>query len=189
MKNVSLVLCMLILGSIAASAQMVKGGSYVGFRVGLGARNSSFAFSADYDYLWKKEREFGPGSVALGASIDASFPSESLTGNVAGQAIGYSTKTTFIPISVHTSYHFGPMMDDKRIDPYFLVGLAYRYISVSNSWPDAYSALNLSQNYSDVVLVGCLGCRYFFSPAWSAHARLGFGMTFISAGLTYALPQ
>lgn len=181
------IVCALVLTSTPLMSQMTKGSNYLGARIGIGAREDAFAFSLDFDHCWLKAREFGPGQVVIGGSIDASFPSNDLTASVSGTKVGYSQKTTFVPISAHASYHFGPMMDDKRIDPFFLVGLAYRYIVVSNEYPSQFAALNASIDYSDFALVGAAGVRYSLNEMWTAHARIGFGFTFISAGMSMKL--
>ncbi|MFM8568794.1 MAG: outer membrane protein [Candidatus Kapaibacterium sp.] len=181
------ILCALVLASTPVMSQMTKGANYLGARTGIRAREHAFAYRLDFDHCWLKAREFGPGQVVLGGSIDASFPSSDRTTSVSGTKVGYSQKTTFVPISAHASYHFGPMMDDKRIDPFFLVGLAYRYIVVSNEYPSQYAALNASIDYSDLALVGAAGVRYTLNDMWTAHARIGFGFTFISAGMSMKL--
>lgn len=181
------ILCAFVLTSAPVMSQMTKGSNYLGARVGIGARDDAFAFSVDFDHCLLNAREFGPGQVVVGGSIDASFPSTDFTASVSGTKVSYSQKTTFVPISAHVSYHFGPMMDDKRIDPFFLVGLAYRYIVVSNEYPTQFAALNASIDYSDLSLVGAAGVRYKLNDMWTAHGRIGFGFTFISAGMSMKL--
>ena len=78
-------------------------------------------------------------------------------------------------------------MDDKRVDPFFLVGLAYRYINVSNTYPDQYAALNMDQNYNDFTLVGAAGVRYSLNEKWAVSARVGFGMTSYCIGASVKL--
>ncbi|MFM2133210.1 MAG: hypothetical protein RL156_491 [Bacteroidota bacterium] len=179
--------CAVVVTSLPAMAQFTKGSNYLGVRTGIGARDGAIAVSLDFDHCLMKEREFGPGQVVVGGSIDASWPSESKKTNIGGVDLSYDANTTFVPISAHVSYHFGPMMDDKRIDPFFLVGMAYRYIVVSNEYGSQYANLNASINYSDFGLVGAAGVRYFIDNKWNAHARIGFGSTFISAGVSMKL--
>ena len=178
--------CAVVVTSLPAMAQFTKGSNYLGARTGIGAREGAIAISLDFDHCLMKEREFGPGQVVVGGSIDASWPSESKKANIGGVELPYDKITTFIPISAHVSYHFGPMMDDKRLDPFFLVGMAYRYIVVSNEY-STQPNLNLSSNNSDFGLIGAAGIRYFIDNKWNAHARIGFGSTFISAGVSMKL--
>ncbi len=170
---VAILLVMVALGT-TSSAQLAKGDNQVDARLGLSSASSVFNFGVDYDWVWKKAGEFGPGALTAGASID--FSSYSYKSGV------YTFSRTWIPIGGHVGYHFGPMMTDKQWDPFFNIGLLYLIDHAQN---DALSSNTINGNGFYMQFIA--GVNYYFSPRWFALATIGMNSSWLSAGVGYRL--
>lgn len=171
-------LCTLLITfcAVGAHAQWVKGNTYAGIRVGLGPKESGLLVGVDGEMaLTKGNDTYGPGSIGAGVSLDYTGYSKDLPQT--------TYQRTLIFFSVYGAYHFSPSMDDKRLDPYILIGLAPYYDKVTTE-SKTIGIIGGTDSQIDVAFVGALGMRYFFSPQLAGHVRLGFGSSFVSVGVT-----
>lgn len=92
---------------------------------------------------------------------------------------------THIIIGARGSYHF---YNEGDIDAYG--GLMIGYNILTSSWEsktgyDDY--LHSSADAGGITYSGYVGARYFFSPGFGAYAELGYGIAYLSVGVTLKL--
>lgn len=92
---------------------------------------------------------------------------------------GYTWKYTHIIIGARGSYHF---YNEDNMDLYGGLMLGYNVVSVDSPGDYAYDAASSGITYS-----AFLGGRYYFSENLGAFAELGYGVAYISLGITFKL--
>ncbi|MGE5621056.1 MAG: outer membrane beta-barrel protein [archaeon] len=149
----------------------------------------------------EKVAQIGLGYGHAGIYGDTGFPPVSLGFQYGfedkisvGGILGYSSSSqdfywgewsyTYIMIGARGEYHF--LEDTKNIDAY--AGVTIGYDIVSSSWTDK-SGWGLNDNYSasgSYALFGAhVGAKYYFTPQISLFGELGYGVSYISAGIAY----
>lgn len=170
-----LAIALLWLSNGTALAQLQKGNSTLGARVGFGILGGT-TFGADYEYVIANPGELGPGIVGIGGSIDYWGWSD-------GSGTDYFSYSD-IPIGVMAYYHLN--LSNSKWDLFGGIGLGYDIVSAT--WHGDPFLQSFSSSYvSEVYEVVQAGARYFFSPNLAAQARIGFGVSWLSLGVDYKL--
>ena len=69
-----------------------------------------------------------------------------------------------------------------------MLGLyTYSYSYKDNYNDDYYKNYYSNLNHSDIAFSAYVGTRYYFSRTMALNAEVGYGFTYISAGLTFKL--
>lgn len=163
-------------GAIAVNAT-VGLGSYSGYSMGI----PPLAVAVDVGVV---DNLLGDnGSIGVGGYVG--FATNSNTYNYYSNYYSKSTVTRMC-FGVRGTFHYG--FGDK-IDTYagLMLGLyTYRWKYKDNYYDD-YLNLDYKQNSSSMAFSGYVGARYYFSSSMAFTAELGYGFTYISAGLTFKL--
>jgi len=165
------ILAVLVLMSSTGFAQYEMGKSYLGPRLGIGVNGSSVAFGAGYEYGVTPE-------ISVGGLLDYyQWSTDAFA--------GYGGKYTYIVFGAQGNYHFGKTLKwDSKLDPF--AGLVLGYESITWSWDNnAYNGFGWSATSSGMVLGGQAGIRYFLSPNLALYGQVGFGITYIKAGVDF----
>ena len=160
------VLCLLV---STGNAQYEKAKSYLGPRIGIGVNGSSIAFGAGYEYGVTDE-------ISIGALVDYYQYSYTAWSDWGG-------KYTYIIIGAQGNYHFGKTLKwDSKLDPFAGVVLAYE--NITWKWNDqSYDVY--SPTASGITFGGQAGIRYFLSPSLALYGQVGFGITYLKAGVDF----
>ncbi len=167
----SAIAAMLLLMTSTGFAHYEMAKSYLGPRLGIGVNGSSLAFGAGYEYGVTKEISVGGLVDYYQYSYDA--------------FAGYGGKYTYIVFGAQGNYHFGPTLKwDSKLDPF--AGIVLGYESISWKWDNnAYNGYGWSASSSGVVFGGQAGIRYFLSPTLALYGQVGFGITYLKAGVDF----
>lgn len=160
----------------SATAQSYKTGTNViSAGLGLGSNIAGYSygtqspgFSIQYERgLW----EAGPGVISLGGYFGIKGYKYS--------DVDYTEKWTYSIFGVRGAYHYTGL-DVENLDLYGGLLLSYNHLSYSTN----YSGSDLSGSWgSSLYLTPFVGARYYFMPALSAFAELGYGVSILSIGL------
>lgn len=128
------------------------------------------------------------GSLTLppiAASYEIGFTPEISGGGYLGFAMSedswssYTWKYTHIIIGARGSYHF---YNTNNMDIYAGLMVGYNVVSVDSPGDYNYSAASSGITYSAFV-----GAKYYFSDTFGAFAELGYGVAYLSLGVTLKL--
>jgi hypothetical protein len=174
MKKITFLLTVTaVLGLLVSTsnAEFAKGQNYLGPRIGIGVNGSSIALGAGYEYGVTNE-------IGVGALIDYYQWSYDAFA-------GYGGKYTYIIFGAQGNYHFGKLLKwDSKIDPF--AGLVLAYQNITWKWNDqAYNSGLWSASASGITLGGQAGIRYFLSPMVALYGQVGFGITYLKAGVDF----
>ncbi len=162
-----------------AHAQIETDGTYLGPHVGLGAYGNGISVGGDCEYILTKPGEAGPGRIGIGGTVDY-WSWSSGSGNDS-----YWTYT-WVPMGVYGAYHF--VLSNTKWD--LFGGLGIGYIIVNSTWhkPSNWQTETDYPAYSSAAYWSAVaGVRYFFSPGFALHARLGLGAAVLSVGANIRL--
>jgi hypothetical protein len=173
MKKNTLLFTVIVVSGLFVStgnAQYDKGKSYIGPRIGIGVYGNSIALGAGYEYGATKE-------ISAGALLD-------YYQWCYDPFAGYGGKYTYIIIGAQGNYHFGKLFKwDSRIDPF--AGLILAYENISWRWTGQAWGSPWSPSASGIALGGQIGIRYFLSPKVALYGQIGFGVTYLKAGVDF----
>jgi hypothetical protein len=95
--------------------------------------------------------------------------------------LSYEWKYTYILIGGRGEYHF---LDSKHLDAFVGVTLGYNIVSVTapTGFGGGYSAASSALWYG-----GNAGLRYYFSPTFGLFAEVGYGISYLTAGVALKL--
>jgi len=93
----------------------------------------------------------------------------------------YGWKYTDIIIGARGNFHY-PFVD--KLDTYLGVLLGYR-ITISKSW-GPWGA-DTDPDSGGIAFAGYLGARYYFSEKFAAFAELGYGISYLTLGISLKL--
>ena len=136
---------------------------------GLGKARPAISVSLDHG-LWDIG---GPGVISLGGYV----------GNTGYKytSAGYTAKWNYVVVGVRGAYHYNGF-EIPELDIYGGAMLAYNIVSYSAD--GAGEALR--NNYgSGMGLSGFVGGRWFFNDNVGVYAELGYGVSVLSAGVTF----
>ena len=158
------------------------GSNVIGAGIGLGSSyGSGYSYGSQTPAInFQYERGIwnvgGPGIISLGGYV--AFKSYSYDYGYSS----YNSKWNYTIFGVRSAYHFNGIPSNK-FDVYGGLMLGYRSISFSNNEP----GYNYNYNYggSDIILVGFIGGRYYFTENFAGFSELGNGIAILSLGVTY----
>ena len=99
----------------------------------------------------------------------------------------YKESMTRMCFGVRGTFHF---QLTEKLDTYagLMLGLyTYSYKYSYNPAYDYYSGYNTRNNSSDLAFSSFIGARWYMSKNFGFNAELGYGFTYISAGITFKL--
>ena len=166
-------------GAIAVNASIGLG-NYSGYNMGI----PPLSVAADFGII---DNIIGDnGSVGVGGYVG--FATNSYTYNYYSNYY-YKSTVTRMCFGVRGTFHY---QLSNKLDTYagLMLGLytySYSYKdNYNNNYNDLYDYYNNS-NHSNLSFSGFVGTRYYFSKAMALNAEVGYGFTYISAGLTFKL--
>ncbi|MEO8257936.1 MAG: OmpW family outer membrane protein [Acidobacteriota bacterium] len=180
----TLLVCALsVIGASVASAQddgfkvtttdvgpVIGVGGLSGAGVGIGGR---------FEKGFKELPNLRNGVLGIGVSVDYySFGNTFINS-------GFDYKV--VPVAVTVNYHFA--LDDKKIDPFFGVGLGYEHFSISGP-SCVIGGFNYCEDAgysSGIYFVGHAGIRYFWRPKMALYADVGSGTGSLHLGVMFKL--
>lgn len=164
-------------GAIAVNANIGLG-NYSGYNMGI----PPLSLSADVGVI---DNLIGDnGSVGVGGYVG--FATNSYTYNYYSNYY-YKATVTRMCFGVRGTFHY--QLNDK-LDTYagLMLGLyTYSYSYKDNYNDDYYKNYYSNLNHSDIAFSAYVGTRYYFSRTMALNAEVGYGFTYISAGLTFKL--
>ncbi len=156
-------------GTNVVSAGLGLGSSIAG---GFTYGSQSPGISLQYERgIW----EAGPGVISLGGYLG--FKHYSYNYNNGTNA--YSQKWDYTIVGVRGAYHFTGI-EVENLDVYAGVMLGFDNLSYSSNGTGFGGSYN-----SDLGLSVFGGARYFFAGNLGAFAEVGYGVSFLSIGLSY----
>jgi len=185
-----------------SQSQISQGNSLINFHVGFGlttqASSSNMSFGGMKSTTETKVPPLGfsyeyavQDNITVGAFASYSSQQYILSYNDpfgSGDDMEITTDYTYTFFGGLANYHFD-FIDNENFDIYAGIKLGYlSFASETNtsgesSFPNAVSTADMS----GIIYGGQLGARYFFSDNLAAHLMLGYGVSYISAGLTYKI--
>ncbi|MFS4448383.1 hypothetical protein [Maribacter sp. 2307UL18-2] len=175
MKKNILYLTFLVLFSTTVSAQeFVKGTNVINAGIGLGGTFGSYAttsqslgLSASFERgIWEIP---GPGVISLGGFLGYK--------SYEYDFFGGSDRWTYTIVGVRGAYHFNGLNVEK-LDVYGGVMLSYNILSFSGTSGDFGSRPSAT---------GFVGGRWFFSDSFAAFAEAGYGVAYLTLGVSFRL--
>ncbi|WP_257657821.1 hypothetical protein [Parapedobacter lycopersici] len=176
MKKAILILMAVTMVTLANAQPFQKGTTMVNAGVGLGTALGGLgkarpAISVSLDHgFWEIG---GPGVISLGGYI----------GNTGYKYTdpGYTAKWNYIIVGARGAYHYNGF-ELPELDVYGGAMLGYNIVSYSADG----GGTELSNSYgSGLGFSGFLGGRWLFNSNLGAYAELGYGVSVLSAGLTF----
>ncbi len=188
MKTIMGSLLLFIMSSSVAISQTAfeEGHSVLQFGVGYGLLNSYGNVTVPpvtlaLDYGSTSNLSVG-GYVGYSASRDVMFPSGSYGGLITEDAgINY----TYFILGGRLCYHFDT--GDKNLDGYIGAMLGYNAVSASSFGLSSLGGIDVTAKGSALIYGGQLGGRYFVSPNVALFAEVGYGIGYITGGLSIKL--
>ncbi len=186
----SLVLTTFLLGSgLTAKAQLFDQGDKV-LSFGIGIGSTYYTWGTHYsttvppifisgDYCLREK--LGPGNLGVGPYLGFSGYKSKWT-DYAGDEYGYKY-TTFI-IGARGTYHFVDLVD--KLDLYGGILLGAKIVT-HKSYGDWGIYDYSSAHGSGVAYSFFAGARYYFSDNFAAMAELGYGIAWLSLGVSLKL--
>jgi len=170
----------LVIAFVASSAfgQAYKKGDKmlnagIGFGFGFGTGTSDLPpISLGLQFLSLEEK------ISLGAIVGYA----SSTDDWGWFGSSWSWKYTYILVGGRGEYHF---MDSKNLDGYVGAVLGYNVVSVTT--PSGYAGSAYSSAASSLFYGGIVGLRYYFSPSFGIFGEAGYGISYLTAGVTLKL--
>lgn len=169
-------------GTIATNVSIGLGNSVTGFGLGL----PPVSLAVDYgivDNLIMGEN----GSIGIGGYLGFATNGERY------DYFGYSYKARYtrMAFGVRGTFHY-QFLD--KLDTYagLMLGLytyswKYDYSGSYDPYDDYYYGLNNNSNSSDFAFSAFVGARYYFNDNFGVNTEIGYGFTYLSAGLTYRI--
>ena len=161
------------------------------------------SFSSTFSQVYKIGHNtlsigIGPGLAGIYGSMDVPAISLGYQAGIhknfsVGGIVGYSSSSygefnykwtySYIFLGARGEYHFIEA-DIENTDLYAGLTLGYNIVSVSE--PSGYSGI-YSASGSYLLYGFHVGGKYFFSPSIGAFLELGYGVGYITAGVTFKL--
>lgn len=161
--------------SVSASGQAYKqGDKQLNVGLGLGSTLSGSGFTSvvppigiSFEYGLKEK-------ISVGGYLGYSSASY--------EAFAWKWNYSYVIIGARGSYHFAT---SDKLDPYAGLLLGYNAASVSITKPAGYTGPELkSASAGGVVIGGHIGARYYFTEKIGGFAELGYGIAYLTIGLT-----
>jgi len=149
-----------------------KSQKFLGAHIGMSGVGSTAEYGLNGEVAYNEH-------IGIGAWADTWSYGQSF-----GTAIGsYDWNVRYIAVAGTGAYHFA-VKSNPRVDPFAGAALGYYLVSTSTN---AAGAGAYQGSASRMFLGGYGGIRYFFKPALSGVARLGFGSSYLTLGVDYRM--
>jgi hypothetical protein len=152
----------------SAQAQFGADKKFLGVHVGLSGVGSAAALGVNGEIAYNER-------IGIGAWFDTWGYGETFGGT--------SWDVRYFAIAGTGAYHF-PIESNPKIDPF--LGLALGYFVVNTS-VNGVGIGEYGGDASRLFVGGFGGARYFFSDTLTGVARLGFGASYLTVGLDFAI--
>lgn len=180
MKKIIFSFLFLGIAIISYSQPFQKGTNVISAGVGLGSSLGSFssgsqtpALSVNYEKgVWDVG---GPGVISLGGYLGRK--SYKYSGSEYTEKLGYTI------IGLRSAYHYNGIKSDQ-FDVYGGVMLSYNIVSYSYKDENGNSAFTGGNYGSAAGFTLYVGGRYFFSDNVAAFAELGYGVSYLTLGVS-----
>lgn len=126
-----------------------------------------------------KDEVLEKGVIGIVGSIG--YNSYKYRATYSGGEYGYNWSN--IVIAVGGTFHY-PLLD--KLDTYGAIGLGYN-ISTSKEYGNFWPGDDLSSSSSKVVFGIYVGGRYYFNEHFAAFAQVGYGIAYLTFGVSYRL--
>lgn len=169
-----------LMTTLQSSAEV---GNYLNLGVGIGsnflaagAKSSLPPLSLSYEHGLFKHISIGALVGYAGATIE--------TPTIGGT---WKYKYSYILVGARASYHF--LVKVPKLDPYVGLIAGYNVGSVTTESPAGYTGTFTPPSVSagGVLIGGHLGAHYMFANRIGAFAEVGYGVSFLTLGLTAKL--
>lgn len=137
---------------------------------GYGKLRPAISISADHG-IWEVG---GPGVVSLGGYVGT-------TGYKYSDS-SYNAKWNYIIVGVRGAYHYNGFQNLPDLDLYGGAMLGYNIVKYTSDQNEDFFGKTYG---SGIGLSGFLGTRYHFTEIFGVFAELGYGVSVLSAGLTF----
>ncbi len=127
--------------------------------------------------------EAGPGVISIGGYIGY----KSIKYSASSGSYTYSQTWKYSIVGARAAYHYTGLETDK-VDLYGGLMLSYnilRYKYQDNLGGSGGSVSGTGNYGSGAGFTGFVGGRYYFTPAIAAYAELGYGISFLNAGISF----
>jgi len=182
MKKIVFILGLsIVTATVSYGQNFVKGTNIVSAGIGIGSSLGGFSYGSQTPALGLNyERGVwevgGPGVISLGGY--AGRKSFKYSGP------GYTQKWGYTIIGVRSAYHYNGINSDK-FDVYGGIMLSYDILNYSYKDNNGNN-INAGGNYGSAVgFTLYAGGRYFFSDNVAAFAELGYGVSYLTLGLSF----
>lgn len=186
-----------VFGQDGIGQTFIKGTSIINAGIGIGGRFGAYSYgsqtpglSLSFEHgLWEIE---DAGVISLGAyagiksyKYEQSYNSSYFNGT---NLIPYSYRTTskwnYTIVGVRSAFHYNEIGGDE-FDLYGGLLLSYNILSYKFSDDDPYYSYTSSANYGNAVgLTAFVGGRYYFNPRIAVFGEAGYGISYLTLGLT-----
>ncbi len=170
--------------NICTAQAFTKGTNLASAAIGIGSSIGSFsnssqapAFSVQYE---RGIAEAGNnGIIGVGGYLGVkSYKYSGKSGTYE-----YSQKWNYTVVGVKGAYHY--QLSNDKVDVYGGVMLSYNILRYKFEDNDNYTENDYSRSYGSAVgFTGYVGGRYYFAEKAAAFAELGYGVIYLSLGVT-----
>ncbi len=187
MKKVTFTLVLMTIAVLSIGQSFEKGTTVVNLGVGLGGNvlsyssaNRQLAYSLSFEKgLWEVGKV---GVVSLGGYGGKS--GYKYTGSYGSYS--YTEKWNYITIGVRGAFHLTAIKDEK-IDLYGGIMIGHNVLSYKYEDTDPYLDYSGGTYGGSTTTTQFLGCRYYFNKKTAAFAELGYGVSYLTAGVSVKL--
>jgi hypothetical protein len=184
MKKFSILLLVFLAPvSIIYAQSFTKGASILSAGIGLGSSLGNYAGSQTPAVSVQFEKGLwevgGPGVISLGGYVG--IKSFKYSANYAGY--GYTQKWNYKIIGVRSAYHYNGF-DMEKLDVYAGAMLSYNILSYSYKDTGGSGYHDNGSYGSAAGITFYAGGHYFFSDNIAAFAEAGYGVSYLTLGLS-----
>ncbi len=188
MKKTVISLMILVISLNATSQNFIKGTSVVNLGVGLGGNVLNYSgANSQLAYSISAEKGIWPvgeiGIISMGGYAGRS--GYKYSGKYGTYT--YSQKWNYTTIGVRSAFHLTALKDTK-IDLYGGLMLGHNILTYKYEDNDPYGDYTSAGTYGGTTgTTEFLGCRYYINKKSAAFAELGYGVSYLTAGVSIKL--
>lgn len=186
-KALSLICILLVSGSLLKAQTFEKGDNVLSVGAGFGSTlgytrggTQTPAVSVNFE---RGGWEVGPGVISGGGYVG--YKAMKYSSSSGGYT--YTQTWNYTIVGARAAYHYTGWDTDK-FDVYGGVMLSYNILSYKykdNMGSSGGGVSGLGSYGSAAGFSGFVGGRYYFTPAIAAYSELGYGVSYLSAGISF----
>jgi hypothetical protein len=178
-KKLLILAAMLIVSVSALQAQAFeKGNNVLSFGIGFGSSIGSFNNRTQTPGLSVNfERgivELGPGVLSAGGYVGYK--------GFRYSSGSYTQKWNYVIIGARAAYHYTGLKVEK-LDVYGGLMLSYNILNYTDNYSGSGNIYSSGRNSAGVTAF--VGGRYYLLPVLAAFSELGYGVSFVSVGVSF----